>query len=92
MSDRILGNRYELQSEIGRGGMGVVYKATDGQVKRTVAVKTLPAAMSHNQDLMRRFTSEVQHASKLEHPNIVRVYDVGEDTVERLLRKVRDLT
>jgi len=72
--------------------MGVVYKATDGQVKRTVAVKTLPAAMSHNQDLMRRFTSEVQHASKLEHPNIVRVYDVGEDTVERLLRKVRDLT
>ena len=79
MSDRILGNRYELESEIGRGGMGVVYKATDTQVKRTVAVKTLPSVMSHNQDLMRRFTSEVQHASNLEHPNIVRVYDVGED-------------
>ena len=79
MKDRILGNRYELGSEIGRGGMGVVYRATDTQVKRAVAVKTLPAVMSHNQDLMRRFTSEVQHASKLEHPNIVRVYDVGED-------------
>ena len=79
MSDRILSNRYSLESEIGRGGMGVVYKATDTEVKRTVAVKTLPAVMSHNQDLMRRFTSEVQHASKLEHPNIVRVYDVGED-------------
>ena len=79
MTDRILGNRYELESEIGRGGMGVVYKSTDTEVKRTVAVKTLPAVMSHNHNLMRRFTSEVQHASKLEHPNIVRVYDVGED-------------
>ena len=79
MLDRILANRYSLESEIGRGGMGVVYNATDLEVKRTVAVKTLPAVMSHNQDLMRRFTSEVQHASKLEHPNIVRVYDVGED-------------
>ena len=79
MEDRILANRYSLESEIGRGGMGVVYKATDTQVKRTVAVKTLPAVMSHNQDLMRRFKSEVQHASRLEHPNIVRVYDVGED-------------
>jgi serine/threonine protein kinase len=79
MSNRILSNRYELESELGRGGMGVVYRAQDTQVKRTVAIKTLPAIMTHNPDLMRRFQAEVQHASKLEHPNIVRVYDVGED-------------
>jgi serine/threonine protein kinase len=79
MSDRILSNRYKLESELGRGGMGVVYRAQDTQVKRTVAIKTLPAIMTHNPDLMRRFQAEVQHASKLEHPNIVRVYDVGED-------------
>jgi predicted Ser/Thr protein kinase len=79
MANRILSNRYELESELGRGGMGVVYRAQDTQVKRTVAIKTLPAIMTHNPDLMRRFQAEVQHASKLEHPNIVRVYDVGED-------------
>jgi len=68
----LFGN-YELLEEIARGGMGVVYRAQDTQVKRTVAIKTLPAIMTHNPDLMRRFQAEVQHASKLEHPNIVRV-------------------
>ena len=76
---RTLNNRYTLEAEIGRGGMGVVYRAEDAQVKRTVAIKTLPSLMTHNQELLRRFNSEVQHASKLSHPNIVRVFDVGED-------------
>ena len=75
----ILSNRYKLESEIGRGGMGVVYRAEDMQVKRTVAIKTLPAVMTHNQELMKRFNAEVQNASRLEHPNIARVFDVGED-------------
>ena len=79
MSERILSNRYKLESEIGRGGMGVVYRAEDMQVKRTVAIKTLPAVMTHNQELMKRFNAEVQNASRLEHPNIARVFDVGED-------------
>ena len=79
MNQQILDNRYKLESEIGRGGMGVVYRAEDTQVKRTVAIKTLPAVMTHNQELMKRFNSEVQNASKLEHPNIARVFDVGED-------------
>jgi len=76
---RVLNNRYTLEAEVGRGGMGVVYRAEDAQVKRTVAIKTLPSIMTHNPELMRRFNSEVQHASKLSHPNIARVYDVGED-------------
>ena len=79
MNQQILDNRYKLESEIGRGGMGVVYRAEDTQVKRTVAIKTLPAVMTHNQELMKRFNSEVQNASKLEHQNIARVFDVGED-------------
>ena len=79
ISDKILSNRYKLESEIGRGGMGVVYRAEDMQVKRIVAIKTLPAVMTHNQELMKRFNSEVKNASKLEHPNIARVFDVGED-------------
>ena len=79
MKERVLNNRYTLEAEIGRGGMGVVYRAEDAQVKRTVAIKTLPSLMTHNQELLRRFNSEVQHASKLSHPNIVRVFDVGED-------------
>ena len=78
-SNQTLSNRYRLETEIGRGGMGVVYRAEDMQVKRTVAIKALPAVMTHNQELMKRFNSEVQHASKLEHPNIARVFDVGED-------------
>jgi serine/threonine protein kinase len=80
MSDnRTLNSRYTLDGEIGRGGMGVVYRAEDAQMRRVVAIKTLPSIMTHNQELMRRFNSEIQHASRLEHPNIARVYDVGED-------------
>jgi serine/threonine protein kinase len=77
--NRTLNSRYTLDGEIGRGGMGVVYRAEDAQMRRVVAIKTLPSIMTHNQELMRRFNSEIQHASRLEHPNIARVYDVGED-------------
>ncbi|MEI6520371.1 MAG: serine/threonine-protein kinase, partial [bacterium] len=77
--NRTLNSRYTLEAEIGRGGMGVVYRAEDAQMRRVVAIKTLPSIMTHNQELMRRFNSEIQHASQLEHPNIARVYDVGED-------------
>jgi len=77
--NRTLNSRYTLETEIGRGGMGVVYRAEDAQMRRVVAIKTLPSIMTHNQELMRRFNSEIQHASQLEHPNIARVYDVGDD-------------
>src|SRR3954466_15590607 len=75
--------RYEITGELGRGGMGVVYKATDPVIGRTVAVKTIrlseeAAGISHEQ-LIQRVQTEARAAGLLTHPNIVVVYDAGED-------------
>jgi eukaryotic-like serine/threonine-protein kinase len=75
--------RYELQQELGRGSMGVVYRAVDPVIGRTVAVKTVQltaevAGMSHS-ELLARFQTEARAAGLLAHPNIVVVYDAGED-------------
>jgi serine/threonine protein kinase len=75
--------RYEVTGELGRGGMGVVYKATDPVIGRTVAVKTIrlseeTAGISHEQ-LVQRVQTEARAAGLLTHPNIVVVYDAGED-------------
>src|SRR5882724_5167831 len=74
----ILRQRYRLDSEIGRGGMGIVYRATDLDLKRQVAVKLLPDRVS-SADARERFLREARAAAALNHPNIVAVYDVGED-------------
>jgi serine/threonine-protein kinase len=74
--------RYETLGELGRGAMGVVYKARDPQIDRTVAVKTIAL---HGQDpeaekeFRMRFQNEAQAAGRLHHPGIVSVFDVGED-------------
>jgi tRNA A-37 threonylcarbamoyl transferase component Bud32 len=73
-----LGGDYVLRSEIGRGGMGVVYRATDTRLKRDVAIKVLPPDLSYRRDLRERFVREAQLAGSLNHPNIVPIYDVGE--------------
>src|ERR1700691_3748927 len=75
--------RYELQQELGRGAMGVVYLAFDPVIGRTVAVKTVQltaegAGVSHA-ELLTRFQTEARAAGLLAHPNIVVVYDAGED-------------
>jgi len=75
--------RYELSEELGRGAMGVVYKAHDPVIGRTVAVKTLRLSeegtgMTH-EELISRFQTEARAAGLLSHPNIVVVYDAGEE-------------
>ncbi len=75
----MLNNQYKLESEIGRGGIGVVYRATDTKLNRTVAIKILPSEFVHNTEFFARFKSEILNTSILRHQNIVSVYDVGID-------------
>jgi serine/threonine protein kinase len=69
--------RYELGTVIARGGMGTVYRARDRMLNRTVAVKVLRSRFANRADLLRRFLDEAQIASKLQHPGVVPVYELG---------------
>lgn len=75
--ERTIENRYRLEKLIGKGGMGAVYEATDLRIGRAVAVKILSGAMFGNRDALRRFEREAQTAGKLNHRNIVTVFDYG---------------
>jgi serine/threonine protein kinase len=68
---------YEIQSPLGAGGMGEVYRARDTRLDRTVAVKILPAHLSNSADARQRFDREARTISGLSHPNICHLYDVG---------------
>ncbi|HEX7294925.1 MAG TPA: protein kinase, partial [Pyrinomonadaceae bacterium] len=68
--------RYEIRSQLGAGGMGEVYQARDPNINRDVAIKVLPGTLTSNADRLRRFEQEVQATGKLNHPNILAVYDV----------------
>lgn len=70
--------RYEIESELGRGGMAVVYLARDPIIGRKVAVKVLPRQFTHDPSFRARFKKEAEIVASLEHPAIVPVYDVGE--------------
>lgn len=76
---RILGERYELVEKIGSGGMANVYKARCHLLKRFVAVKVLRPDLVEDDEFVSRFKRESQAAASLSHPNIVNVYDVGEE-------------
>ncbi len=74
----LLGERYEIISKIGAGGMSDVYKAKDHRLDRFVAVKVLKSEFSEDRNFVAKFRTEAQSAAALIHPNIVNVYDVGE--------------
>ena len=78
LKDSTFAGRYQLIEELGRGGMGVVYKAEDTKLKRTVALKFLPAELTHVPDIKARFMHEAQAAAALDHPNICTVYEFDE--------------
>ncbi|HEV8453414.1 MAG TPA: protein kinase, partial [Gemmatimonadales bacterium] len=73
-----LGAAYTIEGEIGRGGMGVVYRARDERLQRRVAIKVLPPELAFQQDIRERFTREAQTAARLSHPHIVPIHSVGE--------------
>src|SRR4051812_43354370 len=74
----LLGGRYRIIALLGRGGMGEVYRATDLTLGQSVALKFLPEQASQNQALLERFHGEVRIARQVSHPNVCRVYDIGE--------------
>ncbi len=69
---------YEIQSQLGAGGMGEVYKATDTRLDRTVAIKVLPEHVAADPDLKQRFEREAKTISSLNHPHICTLYDIGQ--------------
>jgi serine/threonine protein kinase len=74
-----LGERYEILERIGGGGMALVYKGLDVLLNRKVAVKVLRHQYVHDEDFIRRFRREAQSAASLSHPNVVSIYDVGQE-------------
>ena len=74
----LLGGRYRILGLLGRGGMGEVYRATDLALGQSVALKFLPEEASRNPRLLERFHGEVRVARQVSHPNVCRVYDIGE--------------
>ena len=78
-SGMLIGGRYEVLNKIGAGGMSVVYKGRDQKLNRYVAIKVLKSEYREDKNFIRKFKEEAQAAACLAHPNIVNVYDVGEE-------------
>jgi serine/threonine-protein kinase len=78
VAERALAANYELDNELGRGGMGIVYRAKDRRLKRLVAIKLLPPELAFRSEIKTRFLREAETAAQLSHPNIVPIYSVDE--------------
>ena len=78
-SGMTIGDRYEILGKIGSGGMSIVYKGRDQKLNRNVAIKVLKSEYREDGNFVRKFREEAQAAACLAHPNIVNVYDVGEE-------------
>src|SRR6478735_5855560 len=70
--------KYDVVEVLGKGGMGIVYKATDSRIGRLVAIKMMTVGFTENPDLLKRFYREAQSTGTLQHPNIVIVYELGD--------------
>ena len=68
---------YEIQSPLGAGGMGEVYRAKDSRLGREVAIKVLPESMARDAERLRRFETEARPIAALNHPNILSIHDIG---------------
>src|SRR5262245_44921328 len=75
----LLAARYEILSPLGRGGMGIVYKAHDRELDEMVAVKVLRAEVARSEDMARRFRSEIKLARRVRHPNVCGIHEYGQD-------------
>lgn len=73
--------RFEVETELGRGAMGVVYRAVDPHLGRKVALKVLAPSLANDEEMLSRFISEARHASTLHHPNIATVFEAGPSPV-----------
>jgi tetratricopeptide (TPR) repeat protein/predicted Ser/Thr protein kinase len=74
----VLGGRYEILAQLGMGGMGAVYKAYDREVQRDIALKVIRPELAENPQILQRFKQELILAREVTHPNVVRIYDIGE--------------
>jgi hypothetical protein len=79
MKRKLAGDRYELEDRLGHGGMATVYLARDLKLDRAVAIKLLADNFAGDDEVRKRFSREARLAARLDHPNVVQVFDVGED-------------
>src|SRR5215471_6457301 len=70
---------YQIQSLLGAGGMGEVYRARDTRLSRDVAIKVLPESLAHDTERLQRFKHEARVLGALNHPNLLAIYDIGEE-------------
>src|ERR687898_143682 len=84
-AEHLIARRYHLAEQLGRGGMGVVWRARDDRLGRDVALKVLHAWVADDPELRERFEREASALARLEHPNVVRLYDVLEHRGQTVL-------
>lgn len=91
MLGSVLSDRYEILESIGEGGMATVYRALDRRLNREVALKVLHAHLARNNEFKQRFAQEASIAARLEHPNIVKIYDFGVENADECVFIVFEL-